>query len=316
MHDDNGRHDDRQRGRSRRALIAGASGALGALAAATLAISPPAQAAQGQAVIEGADNTGATSRTAVFTAGNFEWGFLADPNSSGKGSLGVYGHGQDIGVLGDTSTGTGVSGVTSGPGEYGVSGDATDSSAGIGVIGSGASAGVWGQGAAVGVHGISTGGSGTGVVGIGETAVLGTGTNIGIRGETDSGDGTGVEGVAAHAGTGVIGTSDTGYGIFASTNSGVALVSDGPARFLGATLFSRSGSATITYPAKSVTMPVPGGLTSASLALAPPQNTVQGVWVVSALPNTSAGKLTITLNKAPGSASSPKTIKVAWFVVN
>ena len=175
MHDDSGRHDERQGGRSRRSLIAAAGGGLAALAAAA-ANSPGAQAAQGQAVIEGADNTGAASRTAVFTTGNFEWGFLADPNSSGKGPLGVYGHGQDVGVLGDTSTGTGVSGVTSGPGEYGVSGNSTDSSAGIGVIGSGATAGVWGQGATEGVHGISTSGRGIGVAGIGDVAVRAAGS--------------------------------------------------------------------------------------------------------------------------------------------
>ncbi len=41
------------------------------------------------------------------------------------------------------------------------------------------------------------------------------------------------------------------------------------------------------------------------------QNAVAGVWVVSAVPNTSTGKATITLNKAPAG-----TAKVAWFVVN
>jgi len=42
------------------------------------------------------------------------------------------------------------------------------------------------------------------------------------------------------------------------------------------------------------------------------QNPVAGVWVVSAVPNTSTGKATITLNKTPASGSA----KVAWFVVN
>lgn len=57
----------------------------------------PAQATQGSAVIEGQDNTGATSRTGVFTTGNTEYGILADPDTSGKGSLGVYGLGQNMG---------------------------------------------------------------------------------------------------------------------------------------------------------------------------------------------------------------------------
>lgn len=57
-------------------------------------------------MIEGADTTGATSRTAVVTVGNKEWGYLADPNSSGKGSQGESRSG--IGVSGVAVTGTGV----------------------------------------------------------------------------------------------------------------------------------------------------------------------------------------------------------------
>jgi hypothetical protein len=49
-----------------------------------------------------------------------------------------------------------------------------------------------------------------------------------------------------------------------------------------------------------------------SLVLAVMQNAVAGVWVVSAVPNTSTRKATISLNKTPASGSA----KVAWFVVN
>ena len=66
-------------GHSRRELIAGA---LGAVAATTLAGAVPARAAQGQAVIEGADNTGATARTGIFTTNNSEWAVLADTGQS------------------------------------------------------------------------------------------------------------------------------------------------------------------------------------------------------------------------------------------
>src|SRR5262249_2503463 len=81
--------------RTRRELLAAATGGLGVLAAqAALPAaaaqaakreprqSPAGPAAQGSAVIEGRDNTGATARTAVFTSGNKEFGILADPNSS------------------------------------------------------------------------------------------------------------------------------------------------------------------------------------------------------------------------------------------
>lgn len=302
--------------RSRRQLIAGATGALGALAAGTLVNSPPAQAAQGQPVIEGSDNTGATSRTGVFTPGNKEWATLADPNTSGRGSLGVYGYGQDIGVLGDTQGGIGVSGETSGTSSPGVRGLASDPSAGVGVLGSGASAGVWGQGLELGVRGITSGFGGIGVAGSGDTGVSGTGGSIGVHGDTQHGNGTGVEGIAVGSGTGVFGTSSSGNGVVAASTSGVALLSDGPATFLGTMVCRRSGSAAIHYPATSATVSVPGGLGSSAVALAVLQNAVPGVWVTSAVPNVSTGNLIIGLNKAPGSAKRHMTARVAWFVVN
>ena len=101
------------RGRSRRALMTGAAAGLGVIAADTLGAAP-ARAAQGSAVLEGQDNTGATSRTAVFTTMNNEIGILADPGTSGKGSLGVLGIAQDVGVQGE---GVGAAGV----GVFGVS---------------------------------------------------------------------------------------------------------------------------------------------------------------------------------------------------
>src|SRR5258708_35453676 len=73
----------------------------------------------GQPVLQGADNGFPTSRTAVFTTNNNEVGILADPNSSGHGSLGVFGIGQDIGVRGE-GTGGGAFGVAGfGGGSFG-----------------------------------------------------------------------------------------------------------------------------------------------------------------------------------------------------
>jgi hypothetical protein len=148
--------------RPRRAMLAGAAGALGVVAAETLARATPAQATQGAAVLEGKDNTGATSRTGVFTTGNSEFGILADPDTSGKGSLGVYGHGKDVGVLGNTNTagnGTGLHGFGFGSG---IGGDA----GGAGVSGIGARGG--------------PGMGGPGIVG------FGTGGNPGVIGETSA----------------------------------------------------------------------------------------------------------------------------------
>jgi hypothetical protein len=90
----------------------------------------------------------------------------------------------------------------------------------------------------------------------------------------------------------------------------------GPGQLPWPTVCSRSGVAAITYPAKSVIVSVPGGLTSQAMALAILQNTIAGVYVASAVPNAATGKLTVNLNKAPWSASNHQTAKVAWFVVN
>jgi hypothetical protein len=83
------------------------------IAAETIAKATPAQAAIGDPVLQGTGNGPATSRTRVFTASNAEFASLAGPNTSGKGSLGVYGHGQAAGVLGEAAGtfGIGVSGT-------------------------------------------------------------------------------------------------------------------------------------------------------------------------------------------------------------
>lgn len=172
-----GRADARRSGgvsRPRRAVLTGAAAALGAVAAETLGGAAPAQATQGSAVIEGQDNTGATSRTGVFTPGNNEFGILADPNSSGKGSLGVYGHGQTAGVFGDAGLG------------------------GAGVVGTG------GPESGSGVQGIGGGNTGTGVIGVGG------GTGPGVYGTSDGG-GPGVVGFSGAAPPGVV-AQNTGGG--------------------------------------------------------------------------------------------------------
>jgi hypothetical protein len=64
--------------RSRRTLLAGAAGALAVVAAETAARATPAQAATGDAVLQGQDNGPVTSRTMVFTAGNGEFASLCD----------------------------------------------------------------------------------------------------------------------------------------------------------------------------------------------------------------------------------------------
>jgi len=70
----------------------------------------------------------------------------------------------------------------------------------------------------------------------------------------------------------------------------------------GSSVFSRSGTATITAGQTKVTVTPPGGLTSASLALVLMQNVAGAVAVKAAVPNTGAGTFDIRVNQAVGPA--------------
>lgn len=241
--------DGRSAGRrSRRDVIAGASGALGLLAAETVVRAAPARAAQGQPVIEGADNTGATGRTGVFTAGNKEWGILADPNASKQGSLGVYGFGQDVGVRGEADRsgigGTGVYGLGAGGGSGVVGISGKDAAFGVhGVGGGGNATGVRGLGFGSGFGVLGNGGShnGPGVVGVG------AGTGSGVRGFGGANGGTGVAGFGSlengGAGPGVLGQgSGTGPGVLGIGGSGGAAGVQGSGSGTGAGVAGRGGN--------------------------------------------------------------------------
>jgi hypothetical protein len=181
-----------------------------------------------------------------------------------------------------------------------------------GLDGYGGYIGVYGTGGTYGVEGFS--GSGTGVFGRtsaeNQNGVYGQANNSGGSGVYGANDGAGY-GVAGRAdsGTGVLGDSLHGVGVLASSTLATALDVEGRASF------SRSGLVSISYPNKSATVSVPGGLTSSSLVLALVQD-ASGVYVKSAVPNTSNGTVQINLNKAPGSGTNPKTAHVAWFVLN
>jgi len=191
--------------------MTGAAAGLGVIAAETLAAAP-ARAAQGSAVLEGRDNTGATSRTAVFTTMNNEIGILADPGTSGKGSLGVLGIAQDVGVRGE-----GVG--TFGAGVFGIGGP----SGGVGVAGNG------GTGDGTGVVGVGDG-SGTGVAGVGGPsggtglsghALSATGNGV-LAENTAGGTALRVIGHAAFSRSGIL-TVPSGHS--AVTHPGIALTS-------------------------------------------------------------------------------------------
>lgn len=294
-------------------------GALGALTAQAIVQAAPAQAAQGAPVLEGQDNTGATARTSIFTVGNNEWATLADPNSSGLGSLGVYGHGQDIGVFGEAAgiLGTGVAGHGSGAGAgAGVVGTGGGNNAtGVVGFGGGSNGGgmfAYGAGSGAGVNATGGASAGAGVIGQG-----GDSNGIGVTGAGGGSNGTGVQGSATGVGDGVFGLSPAGSGVLGrslgasgigvraeNTGGGVALYASGPA------FFSRSGVLTVSAGTSKVTRTgVP--LTGASLVLATLQQDAAGVWIRSAVPNVAGNSFTVHLNK-----TAAASITVAWFVVN
>ena len=113
-------------------------------------------------------------------------------------------------------------------------------------------------------------------------------------------------------GTALAGVSASGTGVIARSGTGTALWADGPATFSGVTQFSRSGLATVTASASSVTVPHVA-LSGTSLVLANLQVNLKGVYVQSVVPNPNASKFTIHLSMA---VPEGKTAKVAWFVVN
>lgn len=264
--------------RGRRDVLAGAVGAVGVIAAEAVMKATPAQAADGDPVLQGRDNGPATGRTMVFTANNSEFASLADPNSS-KGSVGVYGHGGAAGVVGEGafSNSPGVIGIglNNGDGVYGIGG-----SLGSGVFGEGGPSG------GPGVFGVAKNG-GPGVQGAAQA------NGDGVMGQATSGNG--VHGRAI---------TSTGTGVLAeNTAGGTALEVAGPA------VFSRSGVLTISAGKSTVTK-TGVTLTAASLVLATLQQSRAGIFVQAAVPDVSHSSFTIHLNKAVS-----VNTKVAWFVV-
>jgi hypothetical protein len=268
-------------GHSRRGLLAGAAGAVGALAVEAVAPAQPAAAVGGQPVLQGADNTGNTRRTSVFTTGNKEWASLADPNTSGKGSLGIYAHGQDRGVFADAGGSNGFGVVAFGNGTGGGVTGGGGTSNGTGVVGTGGGTG------------------GIGVVG------LGGGGSIGVNGITLGGGGDGVQGLAA-TGLGVHGTASaaTGTGVWAENTAGGNAL-----QVVGKAAFRRSGLLTVASGSKATVTNVP--LTSASLVLATLQQHATGLYVLAAVPNVSGSSFTVYLSKTVSASTT-----VAWFVIN
>ncbi len=287
-----GREKEALSGRyGRRALMLGAATGVGVAAASTIGATA-AGAAQGDAVLQGEDNTtGTAQRTGVFSLNNDAVGILADGNNN----YGVQGQdnssGTDgIGVLGQSVNGIGVEGTTSGDGENGVFGNDTSEDGGIGVYGESVSG--------VGVKGFSSDNIG----------VFGYGTVAGIWGTTDENNFNAVVGTDT--------SENGGYGVVGSSIQGTGVYCEGPIVALhveGVATFSRSGSATVPGSSTQAhsTVKVTGvALSESSLILATPQTHVIGVGVAAVVPDVTANTFTIQLTE-----SIKVPMDVAWFIV-
>jgi hypothetical protein len=255
---------------SRRALLAGALGGLGAWAGSAIGRVSQVRA-EGEAMVVGGDYNDATSATILGNQTNTATVFLAQSTAGGIGvygysnsnvgtkgespsSIGVYGLStSSIGVSGVSSSNYGVRGTSStGLGVYGVSTSSTGvagaSTDGFGIIGVGNSvsaAGVKGvSSAGLGVWGTSS--SGTAVRGesLGGTGIYGytqSADNAAVR-TRNVGDGTGVIGVSgdvepvAPTHTGVYGYAiqdNTAKGVWGETTSGHAVHGTATSGFAG-----------------------------------------------------------------------------------
>jgi hypothetical protein len=223
--------------------------------------------------------------------------------SNGDGLYVVGRGGGRAGVRSYSYDGDGVHGVALGP------------SAAAGVRGASASAaGVLGEAFAPdapGVQGIhQAGGSdGVGVYGSARTGVWGDGA-IGVIGQSQREFGIGVEGDAsADGGIGVFGAatgSRGGIGVYATApSSGSAAL-----QVNGRAVFSSSGKLVVPAGATSATQ---AGvvLGPASLVLATLQENLPGIAVRAAVPDPTAGSVTVHLTQAP----TADTV-VGWMVVN
>jgi hypothetical protein len=272
---------------------------------------------EGGTGVVGTDSASSTPGTGVFGSsqiGQGVWGmsqsYAGVQGSAGfRSGLGMVVIADGAGVWGDSSSGLGVVGTSSDNlGVYGIAGDESGilESPVAGVMGdSGPHPGVVGTSSMEnGVYGVSVAASNVepGVV----AGVWGDSTtHAGVVGT--SSDSVGVAGYTKATGqAGVLGADESasgGIGVQATSTHGTALEVGGKATF------TRSGVATLSAAATSVTVTVAGGLTSTSHVLATLQTDTGTIAVRAAVPDASNGKVTIYFT-----ASAPKNTKVAWFV--
>jgi hypothetical protein len=271
--------------RSRRAILAGALGALAGLLGSRVARPEAAAAASGDPLILGSTSNGAGTANTSLTTSSTGTALLVTQNGSGTALRGsAVGPGSIAGFF-TAQNGTGISGVTGTPNNYGIYGG-NDGAAGTGAAvraaggsniglratsvtasavlattdgfaavdavttsGTGRAvhgfASATGPSASYGVNGINWADNGAGVWG---RAVTGTGSAAGVSGDAFSPNNAGVEGYNP-TGIGVYGLTSTGKGVLGESLSlsGYALYSAGNCHVAG-TLSKSGGSFRIDHP--------------------------------------------------------------------
>jgi hypothetical protein len=326
------------RGTAVKLAAAGVAGAvLANTDAADAAVGDPIKAGQttdagaGTTILTNEDVTSGTTQFALETLYVGRTSTVSDDPQSGAAINGV-----------STNTGTGVYGQTSDTGSKhaGVFGAA--GGGGTGVVGT-ANGSIYYEGnLSAGVHGVANISGSTGIYGEanshwshgvyatansddGDTAHAVYAINFGSGGAIRA-EGTGgtvvnaIDQSTVSGGIGVAGTSSAGTALSAVTDTGTALytqVNDpsGTALFVDGRISHRwcgraSINGTIAVPKSAVTVSNVA-LTANSLVLATIQSASPGVYVDSAVPHPTTGKITITL-----SAAVTKKVVVAWFVVD
>ena len=300
---------------SRRALLAGALGGIGAVAAGAMAKVSPVRATNGDAVTVGGTFTGTSPTSITNSTGD---GIVARNTSTG--SSGLFAHataatGATFGVFGrsDSIAGTGVAGLAAATNGTGVKGTA---SGGIGVNGisdlyigvygsSNSNIGVYGYGAAADRPAIqgSAAGNSTGVLGS-SGASPDAQPKTGVYGYANQDAGSrGVYGYSGK-GHGVDGRAWGGVGVYAKAQTGYALRTSG--RIAADKV---SGVATIPAGSTSVTVSPGVNVTSGSFVLLTPQNRLYGrdLWYTT---NPGADSITLHLSSSRSYAS-----KIAWLLM-
>jgi hypothetical protein len=274
--------------RTRRAILAGAVGAL-------------------------VGSIGMAARPTIVRAGT-DGDVVLDATNTAAGTTEIVGASSSpvVRVVGGSGVGiVGASGVTAGDvpppiaastGVYGVSAaghavyGASDS--GVGVYAANNSSTV----AAI----VAEGGPGTAIHGHANAGPVPASPALtGVYGSaTENGDG--VHGRAT-AGRGIRGVATSGVGVRAEATTGIALDVAGRAQF------SRSGRASVPPNRKSVDVTVPGGLSASANVLATLQIKRGDVHVLAARPNyPAAGQVRIYISDV---ASTTASTQVAWFVL-